>query len=83
MKQKDIALIAVIVILSAGVSLLLSNKLFVNSESRQQKYEVVDAISTDFNQPDGRFFNSQSVNPTPNTQLGTNTNQNPFNSDTK
>ncbi|MBL8121292.1 hypothetical protein JNM87_00895 [Candidatus Saccharibacteria bacterium] len=83
MRQKDIAVIIVIAVFSAVISFLLSNKLFVRPDSRQQKYEVVDVISTDFSLPDSRFFNSQSINPTPNTELGSNTNQNPFNSDNK
>lgn len=79
MKQKDIALIAVIAIVSATLSFVLSGKLFVTPENRQQQVEVVDAITTEFKQPDQRFFNANSINPTIDTQLD-NTNQTPFNS---
>lgn len=79
MKQKDIAVIIIIAFLSAIASFLLSNKLFVTPANRQQKVQVVDAVSADFKLPDSRFFNSQSINPTMSSNLGNNTNQNPFN----
>jgi hypothetical protein len=79
MKQKDIATIIVIAFLSGIVSFFVSGKVFVTPKSRTQTAEVVDEISTNFQQPDSRFFNSQSINPTQNSQLGDNTNENPFN----
>ncbi len=82
MKQKDIVVIIVIAIFSAIFSFIVSNKLFVTSANRQQTVEVVDTISTEFSRPDSRFFNSQSINPTIDTQLGGN-NQNPFNGSTQ
>jgi hypothetical protein len=83
MKQKDIAVIIVIAFLSGIVSFLISNKIFVTAENRQQKVEVVDVISTEFNTPDDRFFNAESINPTLNSSLGDTTNQNPFNGSTQ
>lgn len=50
MKQKDLGIIIAVAILSAIVSFLLSNKLFVTPENRQQKVEVVDAIVSEFDQ---------------------------------
>ena len=83
MKQKDITLIVIIAFLSAIVSFMLSGKIFVTPANRQQPVEVVDKISTQFKLPDSRYFNTNSINPTVNSQLGTDTNQNPFNSTTK
>lgn len=80
MKQKDIALIIVVAFLSAIISFILSGKLFVTPANRQQPVEVVDKISTQFQLPDSRYFNANSINPTVQSQLGTDTNQNPFNS---
>lgn len=82
MKQKDVTLIIIIAFLSAIVSFILSGKLFVTPANRQQPVEVVDVISTQFKLPDSRYFNSNSINPTVNSQLGTDTNQTPFNSTT-
>ncbi|QQS20351.1 hypothetical protein IPL85_02800 [Candidatus Saccharibacteria bacterium] len=78
MKQKDIGIIVAVAFLSAIVSFLLSNKLFYTPENRQQQVEVVDVIKTDFKQPDPRYFNLESINPTQNSQLNS-TNQTPFN----
>lgn len=78
MKQKDLSIIIAVAFLSAIVSFLLSNKLFVTPENRQQKVEVVDVIRTDFERPNTRYFNTDSINPTQNSQLNT-TNQTPFN----
>ena len=80
MKQKDIAVIIVFAVLSAVISFVLSGKIFVTPANRQQPVEVVDKISTEFQLPDGRYFNASNINPTVQSQLGTDTNQNPFNS---
>lgn len=80
MKQKDIALIIIFAVLSAVISFVLSGKIFVTPANRQQPVEVVDKISTEFQLPDARYFNASSINPTVQSQLGTDTNQNPFNS---
>lgn len=79
MKQKDIAIIAVVAILSGIVSFVVSGKLFVTPENRQQEVEKVDKISAEFQLPDSRYFNEQSINPTVNTEIGASTNQDPFN----
>ena len=77
MKQQDIALIIVIAAISATVSFVVSDKIFVTPANRQQKVEVVDVISPTFTQPDKKYFNSSSIDPTLNTTVGGN-NQNPF-----
>ena len=79
MNQKDVALIVVIAVISAVVSFLVSNKLFVTPANREQQVEVVDAIDPTFTTPDQKYFNSSSVDPTQNSQLGANNNANPFN----
>ena len=80
MKQKDVATIIVIAFLSGIISFFVTGKVFVTPKSRTQTAEQVDEISTDFQQPDSRFFNTQSINPTQSSQLRDNTNENPFNS---
>lgn len=79
MKQKDILLIVVIVVISAVVSVALSNVLISSPKNRQQKVEVVDAISPDFAQPDTKYFNSSSIDPTQLIQIGGTSNPQPFN----
>ena len=77
MKQKDIAIIAVIVIVSV-VFAAVTSKLIFKPESHQQKAEVVLTISPDFPAPDQRFFNKNSVDPTQSIQIGQNGNSAPF-----
>ena len=77
MKQQDIALIIVIAVISASVSLVVSTRIFVTPANREQKVEVVDPITTTFNLPSQKYFNSKSIDPTLNTTVGGN-NQNPF-----
>lgn len=79
MKQKDIALIIVIAFISAIVSFFVSNKIFVTPANRQQKVEVVDRITPDFQPLDKKYFNGSSIDPTQTSQIGVDSNQNPFN----
>lgn len=79
MKQKDIALIIVVTVISGIISFFVSNTLFASPEDRQQKVEVVEQISASFPTPSNKYFNSESINPTELIQIGTSTNPNPFN----
>lgn len=79
MKQKDVALIIVIVFISGIASFVLSNVLFASPKSRQQQVEVVEAINANFPTPSTKYFNAQSINPTELIQIGKTTNPNPFN----
>jgi len=78
MKQKDIALIIVIVAVSGIISFLASRWIFARPADRQQKAEVVDVITSDFPLPDSKYFNAQSVDPTQLIQIGNSSNPNPF-----
>ncbi|HTB48999.1 MAG TPA: hypothetical protein VK712_02860 [Verrucomicrobiae bacterium] len=82
MKQKDLALIVVIVFLSAIISLFLSKAIFVSPKNREQKVDVVQPITADFPQPDSQYFNSNSNDPTQLITIGQNANTNPFNGTT-
>lgn len=79
MKQKDFALIIIIAFISAVISFVVSNKIFVTPANRQQEVEVVDKISPDFTTPARKYFNSNSIDPTQTNQIGSDNNQNPFN----
>ncbi len=80
MKQKDIALIVVIVIVSGVLSLVLSNWVIGSPKSKPQEVEVVEAISASFPlpQPDDPYFNDQSKNFTQIITIGDNPNPEPF-----
>lgn len=74
MKQNDIILVIVAIVIGGTSSIVLSKTIF-GSSNRQEKVEVVEAISSEFKQPDTRFFNSLSFNPTQNIQIGNGGNQ--------
>lgn len=79
MKQKDLTLLIVVVFFSAVISLVVSHFIFASPANRQQQVDVVQPISSSFPQPDPRYFNSNSVDPTQLIQIGNTTNPNPFN----
>jgi hypothetical protein len=78
MKQKDIALIIVIVFISAVVSLFASKAIFTSPKNRQQQVEVVQPVTANFPQPDSSYFNSSAIDPTQLINVGQNANSNPF-----
>jgi hypothetical protein len=78
MKQKDLALIVVIIVFSAIISLVASNAIFASPKNRQQQVEVVQPITTDFPTPDNHYFNNQSFDPTKSITIQQNANNDPF-----
>lgn len=78
MKQKDIALIVVVAIVAGVISVFASRFIFASGTDRQQKAEVVDAVSTDFIKPSDKYFNANSIDPTRLIEIGESNNQNPF-----
>lgn len=78
MKQKDIALIVAIVIISGIFSFLISNFVFVKPKDRKTNVETVPVITSSFIQPDTRFYNNQAFDPTRIIIIGQNSNLDPF-----
>lgn len=79
MKQKDIAIIAVAVIISGTLSYIISSKLFAIPQNQEAEVEVVEPITADFTQPDSRYFNKDSIDPTQPIKIGDSQNNQPFN----
>jgi hypothetical protein len=79
MKQKDLAIIIAACVFAGVLSVLLARVVFATPKSRQQKVEVVEAISTDFTLPDAKYFNINSINPTQLIRIADNSNAAPFN----
>lgn len=79
MKQKDLALVLIAVIISGFLSFLLGRMLFVTPESRQMQAEVVDPITAGFESPNQRYFNQNSINPTQQIRIGDGNNVTPYN----
>jgi hypothetical protein len=78
MKQKDVALIIVIAAISGFASYFVSHLIFATPANRQQKVEVVDAITPDFPTPNPKYFNSNAIDPAQVIQVGDGNNTNPF-----
>ena len=78
MKQKDIAIIIGVIFISGILSYFISSALFASPENLQTEVEVVEPITADFPEPDDRYFNDQSVNPTLTITIGDGQNQQPF-----
>jgi hypothetical protein len=76
-KRKDLNLIITAAIISAVIALVFS-RLFISSNTGNQKAEVVDPITAEFKTPDTKYFNSNSINPTQLIQIGDNNNSQPF-----
>lgn len=71
MKRKDIVIIVGIAIVSAIFSYVLSNALFGGSDdSKLLSAPDVQPISAEFPQPDPKYFNKESLNPTKNITIG-------------
>ena len=78
MKKNDIAVILAVAVFAAIFSLVLSNFLFTPKSTKQLKAQKIDSISADFAQPDKRFFNEESVNPTQLIKIGDSSSTQPF-----
>ncbi|HSX35888.1 MAG TPA: hypothetical protein VLH84_03055 [Patescibacteria group bacterium] len=79
MKNKDFALVLVMVGIGAIVALIVSHFTFSSASARKQNGEVVDAISSQFSPPPAKYFNPSATNPAPEIQTGNSSNPNPFN----
>jgi hypothetical protein len=78
MKQKDIALIILIVAIAGVLSFFVSKQIFASPKNRQQPVAVVQPISDNFTKPDSRYFNGQAFDPTQLITIGQNANPDPF-----
>lgn len=80
MKQKDILLLAMVVIISTVVALVVSNLLIGSPKKTEQQVETVQKITTDFPSPDKAYYNDQAINPTKDITIGNTNNPDPFSS---
>jgi hypothetical protein len=78
MKQKDIAVLLIIIFIAGAISFVVAGDLFSNSADTHQKAPVVDVINPDFPLPSAKYFNSNSIDPTQLIVIGNSNNTNPF-----
>jgi hypothetical protein len=77
-KQKDFITIIIIVFISGLISYFIANAIIGAPKNRSRKVEVVEKISDEFNTPDPKYFNSESINPTKLIEIGDTNNPTPF-----
>lgn len=80
MKQKDIAMITIIVFISAIISVFVSNAIFASPSKRQQSVEVVQPLTASFPTKTNAQYFKNGFDPTELIQISPNNNTNPFNS---
>jgi hypothetical protein len=78
MKRKDVIIIIGVAIVSAIFSYVLSNALLGGENTANLTAPKVTPISADFPQPDEKYFNENSLNPTKTITIGDSTNTQPF-----
>ncbi len=84
MKQKDIILIAIVVLFAGILSVIVSNFFFTTDENKSLSAEVVESIDSEFQnseQKEGleqRVFNNNAINPTKLIEIGNSNNKQPF-----
>lgn len=77
MKQKDIVLIAIVIVFAGIASLVISN-IFFSPDNKSLSAEVVDPITSEFQEPDEKVFNNKAINPTQLIEIGDSKNTQPF-----
>lgn len=77
MKEKDIALVIVIVAISGTLSFFISNS-FISPPDKTEEAAVVAPIEPDFIEPEDKYFNEQAINPTQIIRIQGTDNPNPF-----
>lgn len=78
MKQKDVALIIVIIAFSGMLALALTQFVLLPQKNRELTVQKIDKVSSEFNKTDDKVFNSQAINPTKLIQIGDVSNTDPF-----
>ncbi|MFI5270689.1 MAG: hypothetical protein ACHQT9_01415 [Candidatus Saccharimonadales bacterium] len=78
MKQKDIVVVAFVIVLSLIVSILLTKQIFGSPAKNPQSEPDVPPISSSFETPDPLFVNSSSKDITQLITIGPGNNTNPF-----
>jgi len=76
--KKELTTILAVAVISAILSIIISGLFISTAEDRKQSVEVVEPIPTTFDRPSQKYYNSTSINPAQNIQIGTDPNSNPF-----
>lgn len=77
-RRKDLALIIVVAIFAAVLSIIVSKVFITSGKQRNLKAETAQPISANFQTPDPAVFNNQAIDPTKLIQIGDSNNSQPF-----
>jgi len=69
MKKTDIAMIILIIALSAGVAYGIANAVFGNISQKSEKVKTIDPITSEIVEPDTAIFNENAINPAVEVQV--------------
>jgi hypothetical protein len=78
MKKNDLGIIIAVAVFAGIFSLVLSSFIFTPKSTKDLKAQKIDSIESAFQQPDKRYFNGESINPTQIIQIGDSPNTQPF-----
>lgn len=78
MKKQDIAIIILIVAISALAAYLIGRAIVGDPQQQAVQVPTVEAISTNVEEPDNRVFNDNAINPTVEINIGDSSNRQPF-----
>lgn len=80
MKGKDTVIIIAVAAVGAIFSFVVAQFIFGGEKAYKLQAPTVDAITSEFQQPNTKYFNSSSINPTKDIMIGDSTNNAPFKS---
>jgi nitrogen fixation-related uncharacterized protein len=79
-KQQDLAILIVAVVVSAVIGAVVANFIFGGAANKQYQVKQVPSISSNFDTPgdNSPYFNNDSIDPTQLIRTGQNNNKQPF-----
>jgi len=69
MKKTDIAMIILIIALSAGIAYAIANAVFGNISQESVTIKTIDPITSEIVEPDPTIFNEEAINPAVEVQV--------------
>lgn len=79
MKKNDIAILLLIISVSALIAFLIGRAIVGEPRNQVAKVESAERISSDIVEPDTKVFNKNAINPTVPIKIGAPSNKQPFN----
>lgn len=78
MKKNDIAVLVLIVSVTALIAYFSGQAVLGNRTSKPVAVETAEPIAAEIAEPEKKIFNTDAINPTVKIEIGSTTNQQPF-----